>query len=556
MAGSHIHSTHLILLSLAGSLVIPVGVAARAQTALDRVQPPSVRDEPTPSEEPNAEKPVRIESPPQLRSNAPRQAVRAGAIVLQGLRTLAPADFADIVGTRVAQTLSPQELSELADAIAGRARDRGLVFASAWIGKQQLRNGVLTVQVDEGRIDEIRFDGPDQPAVRAALAPLADGNPVRIDALERRLLIAGDIDGVRIQSSRFLREGNKGVLLVKLAVDRVAGRATLANEGTRPIGREQLTLQVDLSGVLAHDDSLAVTWSSTPAEPSELQFGRVRYEKRINTSGTELALMASGSQARPGAYLEPFDIRSRSWYVTATILQPLSRRRDASLWLEGELGMRNLNQWRRGIQVREDRVVAARATLYGNTGVAGGRLGASTTMSRGLGILGATRAGDPLASRWDADGTFTTLSGWADWSGNLGGAMTLRLAMMAQLSTDPLLIGEEMGLGGTGFLRGYDWFERSGDQGVAGLVELRYALDRPLGLARRAQLYTFADGGKVTNKDSGFGSGSLASAGGGIRADVTGSFGANLEVAVPLSGARYDINDESPKVNFRLVKTF
>ncbi|UYY59176.1 ShlB/FhaC/HecB family hemolysin secretion/activation protein [Sphingomonas sp. S2-65] len=537
-------------------LALPFGASAYGQTALDRVQPPIVKDERTPDEATAQAKPARIDVDARPAPATPTRAVRVGAIVLHGLHSLTPSDFADILATRVAQTLPPQALSELTSAIAARARDRGLVFASAWIGPQQLRNGVLTVEVDEGRIDEIRFDGPEQPAVRAALAPLADGKPVRMDALERRLLIAGDIDGVRIRNSRYLREGQKGVLLVKLTVERVAGRVTLANDGTKPIGPEQVTLQADFFGLLAQDDSLTLTWSETPAEFGELHFARVRYEKRVSRSGSEIALTASGSVARPGAYLEPFGIRSRSWYVGASVLQPLLRRRATSLWFEGELGVRNLSQHRRGNQVRDDRVVAARATLYGYADVAGGRLRASTTVSQGLRVFGSTEPGDLLASRLDADGTFTTLSGWADWTRDLGDDFSLRLSMVSQLSSDPLLIGEEIGLGGTGFLRGYDWSERSGDEGVAGLVELRYALDHPLGLVRRAQLYAFADGGKVTNQGGGFGSGSLASAGGGIRADVTRSFGANLELAMPLTGVRYDTNDETPKINFRLLKSF
>lgn len=543
-------------LLLVAPSTLTFGGAAYGQTALDRVQPPSAKDERVPADAPNEGRPAPVEVDVPAPSATPTRPVRVGAIALHGLQTLTPADFADILATRVAQTLSPEALSKLADAIAARARERGLVFASAWIGAQQLRNGVLTVEVDEGTIDEIRFDGPDQPAVRAALTPLLGGEPVRIAALERRLLIAGDIDGVRIHSSRFLREGGRGVLLVRLITDRVAGRATLANEGTRPIGPEQLTLQADFAGLLAADDSLSLTWSETPAELGELHYARLRYEKRLNRSGTEITLIASGSLARPGAYLEPLGIRSRSWYVAATVLQPLLRRRNASLWFEGEFGTRNLLQRRNGNQVRDDRVVAARATLYGYADVAGGRLRAGTTLSQGLSIFGATQADDPLASRWDADGTFTTVSGWADWTRDLASDISLRVSMMSQLSTDPLLIGEEIGLGGTGFLRGYDWSERSGDEGVAGLAELRYALDRPFGLARRAQLYVFADGGKVTNKDAGFGSGTLASAGGGVRADLTRTFGANLELAMPLSGRRYDTNDGTPKVNFRLLKSF
>lgn len=537
-------------------ITLPFGATAHGQDALDRVQPPVARDERTGEEAP-AQRPgeqVEIEAP-AARAEGTR-AVLVGAIVLKGLQALAPGDFADILAAHVGRTLSPAELSGLANAVAERARSRGLVFASASIGAQQLENGVLSVDVDEGRIDEIRFDGPDQPAVRAALAPLANGVPVRIGTLERRLLIAGDIDGVRIRSSRFLREKGKGVLLVKVTSEHVVGRATLANEGTKPLGPEQLTLQVDFNALLAADDSLTLTWSGTAFEPSELQFGRVRYEKRVSRSGTEVALTASGSLADPGAYLAPLGIRSRSWYVGATLLQPLWRRRSASLWLEGELGMRNLLQWRNGAQVRADRVVAARGTLYGYTDFAGGRLRVSTTLSQGLDILGATAAGDPRASRGDADGSFTSLSAWTDWTRDLGGNVSLRLAALSQLSSQPLLIAEEVGLGGTGFLRGYDWSERSGDEGAMGMAELRYLWDRPFGLARRAQLYAFVDGGRVTNHDGGFGSGALASAGGGVRADLTRSFGANLELAVPLSGPRYDTNDETPKINFKLLKSF
>jgi hemolysin activation/secretion protein len=535
---------------------IPFGAPAHGQSVLDRAQPPAAREERVPTEARKPATPVGIELERPAAVPESARTVLVGAIVLRGLGTLAPVDFADIVATRVGRTLTPTELSELATAIVERARSRGLVFASAWISAQQLENGVLTIDLDEGRIDEIRFDGPEQAAVRAALMPLMDGQPVRVGELERRLLIAGDIDGVWIRSSRFLRERGKGVLLVSVTSDRVSGRATLANEGTKPIGPEQLTLKVDFNALLASDDSLTLTWSSTAFQPSELQFGRVRYEKRISRSGTELAVTASGSVADPGAYLHPLGLRSRSWYVGATLLQPLWRRRSASLWFEGELGVRNLMQWRGDRQVRDDRIVAARGTLYGYTYIAGGRLRVSTTLSQGLDILDATKAGDLLASRDNADGSFTSLSAWTDWSRDLGGDISVRLAMLSQLSSQPLLIAEEIGLGGTGFLRGYDWSERSGDQGVMGMAELRYLIDRPLGLARRAQLYAFVDAGRVNNIDGGFGSGALASAGGGIRTDVTRTFGANLEVAMPLSGPRYDISDDAPKVNFKLLKSF
>jgi hemolysin activation/secretion protein len=530
-------------------------MAAHAQTALDRVAPAVER--PAEQPEPTTPKPrvaIDVDAPSGISAGGTE--IFAGGIGIAGLQALSPADFADIIADHVGKTLPPDKLASLATAIAERARSRGYIFASAWIEPQRLSNGVLTVRIDEGRVDEIRFDGPEQPAVRRALAPLVNGKPARLDDVERRLLIGGDVDGVRIRKTRFLRENGKGVLLVSVTQDRLAARVALSNEGTKPVGPEQLRIDVDVNALFSSDDAFTVTYSTTPAQPGELQYGRLRYANRVSAAGTELALVASGSTSKPGAYLEPFDLESRSWYLGAEMLHPLWRRRDASLWLQAELGVRDLQQWRRSVRVRHDRIATARVSLYGYSDVAGGRLRISTTLSQGLGILDATGRNDPLASRYDADATFTALSAWTEWTSDLGGQFSLRLAMQSQLASQPLLISEETGLGGTGFLRGYDWSERSGDQGVMGLAELRYLWNQPFGLVRRAQLYAFVDGGHVSNLDNGFGSGSLASTGGGLRTDITANTGANFEVAVPLSGARYDTDDQTPKINFRLIRSF
>jgi hemolysin activation/secretion protein len=530
--------------------------AARAQDALDRADqasrvPERARPE---ASAPKPTIPVEVDAP----TAAPEvgAAILVGAVSLAGLQELAPADFADIIADRIGRTLNSTELAALATAIAERARGRGLAFASAWIEPQRLANGVLVVRVDEGRIDEVRFDGPVPPGVREALAPLVDGKPARIEQVERRLLLAGDLGGVLIRSSRFLREGGKGVLLVRVSRERVTGRISLTNDGTKAVGPYQARIEADLNALFFADDALSVTYSITPAELNELRYARASYAKRVDGSGTELTLSGSSAFVRPGANLTPFGFVSRSWSLGASLAQPLVRSRDTSLWLEGEFGLRNLAQRRRGTLVRHDRVATIRMTLHGYADVLNGRLRSGLTVSQGLQLLEATGFGDPLASRPRASGSFTSLSGWANWTRDLGGGFSLRAAVQSQLAFEPLLVSEEVGLGGTAFLRGYDWSERSGDQGVMGAAELRYDWRKPLGFLRRAQLYAFVDGGRVTNIDDDYGSGDLASAGGGVRADLTSSFGANFELAVPLTGPRYDTGTESPKLNLRLLKTF
>jgi hemolysin activation/secretion protein len=528
---------------------------ATAQDPLDRVQPEG--HVPAEGETPEKAAPPPIEVQAQATETRPSgEEILVGAVTLKGLIALQPADFADLITPRLGQVLDDAGLRALAGAIAERARSRGFPFATAWIEPQRLASGVLTVRVDEGRVDEVRLSGPDLPAVRAALAPLIDGAPVRLADVERRLLIAGDIDGVRIRNSRYVREKDRGVLNFEFTKDALAGKVALSNEGTKPLGRAQLRVEADINGLLSDDDSLVLTYTGTPLEPKELNFGYARYAKRISANGTELTLTGSYSQAQPGAYLSDLDLRSRSWYVAAGLLQPLWRRRSASLWFEGELGLRDLHQWERGVLVRADRLAVLRATLYGYADVAGGRLRGSMTVSQGLGILGATQSGDPLASRFDADGTFTSLYAWSDWTKSLTGPLSLRLAAQGQVASEPLLITEETSLGGTAFLRGYDWSERTGDEGIAGSAELRYDWKEPFNLFPKAQLYGFIDGGEVSNFGSDFGSGSLASTGGGVRADLGNSLGASVEVAVPLTGPRYDTGNEAPKLNLRVGKSF
>lgn len=484
------------------------------------------------------------------------QALDIGAIAVVGLSSLNPGDFADVIEPHIGKCLDAEGLEQLAGAIAGRAQARGFAFATAWIAPQQLQSGVLQVHVDEGRIDEIRLQGKEHAGVRAALAPLLSGKPVGKGEIERRLLIAGDIDGVRIVGTKFLRENRKGVLVVEVKTDRVRGNVTLSNDGTRVVGPEQVTISVDINSLIASDDAVTLTWSTTPFQPNELQFGRIRYEKRISESGTEVSVAGALARIRPGSYLAPLSIKSRSWQLQAGILQPLWRRKSRSLWMQTTIGVRDLLQTRQNALVRDERIVTASASLYGYTAFANGRLRANLSVTQGLGIMGASGSNNPFASRLDADGEFTAMNFWSDWTGPVAGPLTLRLALQAQIASEALPVSEEFGLGGTSFVRGYDWFERSGDEGVMGMAELRYAFGQSFNANRRAELYAFFDGGTVSNRASGFGGGSLASTGGGIRADVTGSLGANLELAVPLTGARNDTSTQRPKFNFRLSKNF
>lgn len=530
---------------------------AVGQRALDRVNPGTIENrEAMPLKPAVGQPPTPIIVPPTATVAIGSTPITVGAIALVGLQILKPSEFAEVFETYVGRTLSPGALAGLADAIVERARARGYPFASAWIEPQTLTAGLLRVRIDEGSIDDIRVSGNDNPAVRRALAPLVGSGPVTLAALERRLLLAGDIDGLWLKRTQFVREQGRGILLVDVGRDRTKLQLTLANDGTKPIGPIQLQLDGAISQLFASDDSLSATLITTPLQPEEFAYARLRYAKRVSRTGTEVSLTGSYSTSHPGSYLSDRDISGESWSLTAGMLQPLLRTRKASLWGQASFSVRQVSQSRRDVLARSDRLSVARAGIYGFSAALGGKLRINATLSQGLDILGAPRQGDPLASRGDADGSFTTLSMFADWTSPSVGPASVRLSASGQLASQPLLVSEEAGLGGGSFIRAYDYSERMGDQGYMASAELRFGLGEKIGFILNPQLYTFVDGGRVTNLENGFGGGTLFSSGGGLRASLTHNLQAGAEIAVPLSGIRYDSGNENPVFNFRLSKTF
>jgi len=544
----------LIMRILIGVAFVAATSAAHAQPVLNRTNP--TQEEKTGRPDVPAVSnvvPLAVEQPAE--ETIGERMYSVGAIVIDG-KVLRTADFLDIIDRYSARSLTSAQLAEVVDAVAERAQARGYIFAASWIEPQSLGAGLLRIRLDEGAIDAIRIVGDDGPAVRAQLEPLRSGQPVTLPLLQRHVLLADDLPGVYIRRTRYEREGELGVLIVDAVRSGFVGRIALENDGSRPIGPVRARLDVGANGLLSPFDELNLTVSTTPFQPSELQYGRVRYAMVVSRSGTQIAVTGSYSATEPGAYLAGRDIFGQSWRVGAQIRQPIRRSQDNSVWLEGDFELSELRQERQGVLERRDRIPVARLSLYSLAALAGGQLRGRATLSRGIGILGASEPGDPLASRDDASAAFTTLSGWMEWDRAISERFSVKLGGQGQVSTRPLLATEDIGLGGTRFLRGYNFSERAGDRGIMGYGELRYDLPAPLRLVRRVQFYSYVDGGVVGNLESGRGSGSLASAGGGIRTDVRRGLVLDTELAFPLTGSRYDTRDMSPRPNLRLSHAF
>lgn len=527
----------------------------QGQVVLDRGDPAVIerdlrRSAPATNAAPSGAPTISVEAPA-----TPQLSVRAGAIIVEGSVLRTP-DFADILPHYIGRPLDREGLRELLSAIAKTARARGYLFATATIAPQALTAGVLTVTLDEGRIDAVRSIGVSNSQADRILRQLIINGPITRTDFERVVLLAGDVAGVSVTEVRFVRQNGFGILLVTLAQDRQAAFLQLDNRGTKIVGNLRATALGTVRGIAGDGDELTLLYANTPADPEELNFLQAKYAAPIGAGGTMLWSSFAFGHTEPGAALAAFNVVGDSISIATGMSHPLVRSRSASLWSTVELRKLWLDQKILGLRVRRDRIVTVSAAVEGAARLSGGVLRGSGGLTWGLPLSAVTRMGDALASRGDGDARFLRLEAYADWTRPLGNRLSIRVAGAGQLASRPLLASQEMGLGGRLFARAYDENERSGENGIAGSIEARFDLADRAGPVRKPQFFAFADAGYVDNSRAGLGGGALYTAGVGARCSLGKTVGAETEVAWPLSADRLSTGNRHPRISLRLTAAF
>lgn len=533
------------LLALPGTAVAQSARDAAATLGRDVVRPVvDDRQKNVPLDVTNVEPPAAATAP------APGS-ILIGSVSIEGGREIPRDSLAPALESFVGQQADGAMLQAMARAIADRARSHGYLFASAMVPQQQVSGGSVTVVLDAGRIDAVRVTGSSSRRLQRILDRIV-GPAVLRDNFERQLLIAGDIPGIEIVSTRYARENGQAILVVEAKEDRLRGSANVDNLGPDSLGPLRTRIRVDFSGLLS-DDVLSVQAINTTADPHELAYASVRYSRALGDAGTQVGIALAVGGTRPGGSDNRLTGTSR--YAALFASHPLIRSGRKSLWANAELAWLKVDQNYDRLPMQQDEILTVTLTASGNMRLAGGWLSGAIGGVQGLGVDGTTAAGNPAASRPDGSARFTKGLFWLDWNRELGGGTRLRLSANGQIADRPLLAAQEIGLGGPGIGRGYDFSERFGDDGLLGAVELGKRFSKPVQFVDWVLFYGFADGGRVWNLDQGFGGGTLFSGGGGLRGAI-GKTEFTLEAAYPLSGPRYDSGNRAPRINVSLGHRF
>jgi hemolysin activation/secretion protein len=503
----------------------------------------------------------RVSRAPEAADSTPLVVLRKVSLI--GARAVSHEDLARVYQPYLGKKVSQADLAAMASAASDLYRAAGFHLSRAIVPPQDIKGGHIRLQVIEGGITEIAFkgEGADQFGVRPLLAPVLSEQPSRLPTLERQLLLINGRPGVRVTDTQLEEIGlgsGRFRLVVHLKTWRVFTSFGVDNMGSASVGPWQTYAAGAFNSYLAPGDVLAVNLSTIANDPRQLAFGRLSYDVPVGTDGAQLGASALYSEVRPG------DIRRLDNTVTTTetfevrgSVVPLQAQK-STLTLTGALAFSNVTEKDVFGAFYMDHIRTIRLTSdYRLQDDYGGINYLTGTWRQGLDIFGASRGDDVFVSRYGVSPTFSVLNlGFTRYQ-TLSDAWSVKLSGAGQLASGPLLTSQQFYLGGAAFGRGYGSAEISGDNAMAGSLELRFDQKLTFKYLTGYQLYGFVDAGTAWNHGYSYTDGfALTSAGLGARFFLGDDLRADIAVAAPLSYRAPDNTTRSARVLFSLSNSF
>jgi hemolysin activation/secretion protein len=514
--------------------------------------------------QPEAPAPTAPIAPALRPSEATPEAPDAGAdfvlsaVSIVGATAYELAEFAPLYERFLGRVVSTADIQGIVKAITKKYVDDGYFLSSASAPPQNLAFGILTIEVREGYIEKVVFKG-DRPGRQSLFDAWAEAItqsvPARLSDVERTILLMGDLPGVSATPSLNEPPGNEPGYEMTIAIrhDPVDAGVSLDNRGTHPVGPLEASASIGLNSVAGQLERTRLSVFTVPDEPEELLYGEVYEQLPVGTGGTIVWGSASRSKVDIYSQSRASQLQSTGNRISLGFWHPLVRQQEFALYVNGRIEHADSRQSAFNDNFN-DRLRVARAglRLWFKDG-AEGTNNINLELSEGFDVLNASPRGYQVSrslgeSRFDKATLDVnriqkvTEDFWAEFNGR------------GQYSDHILLSGEELGLGGSRFGRGYDPSEISDSRGVAGALELRHRFPAKEGLLSDLWLYAFYDAGAVWRSDGE--RDSIASTGGGLRLFPWDGAVASVEIAKPLTRLISEEGNRKARLFFNVAVNF
>jgi hemolysin activation/secretion protein len=533
-------------------LLLPVSAVAQVPPS---EQPGRERDRFVEPQAPRAQPGGGVISLPSTVAPAGAESIRltVSRVVIRGATVYSDADLAPLYADMMGGEVSLAAVYDLARRITAKYGAAGYVLSRAVVPPQNFsRHGaVIQIHVVEGYVDNVVWPVEKLTRYRDFFtdytARIVADRPANIRTLERYLLLANDLPGLKFSTSLkpSATNPNASTLIVEVKEKTFEGVARIDNRGTIARGPVQYLGALTINNLAGAHEQFTATVAGT-AQFDELQFVAANYRQVLTSEGLFAFASASYGVGKPGtAFLESIGYRTRSSYFDAGLAYPVIRSREANLTLSGLGFVTNDDSFITAGPFTHDRLRGFRLKADGDW--ADSFLGinqVNVTFSHGIVGAGSTANDNPISSRPGVGRVdFSKIESTVSRLQPLPANFSLFVAGYGQYAFTPLLVSEQCSYGGRFFGRAFDPSQMLGDHCWAALGELRYDIATPWKELTRLQPYVYADHGQTYILQAAAGTPATqhgTSAGVGVRAAWVDTYTADLSLAKAVDGPRND----------------
>ena len=454
------------------------------------------------------EAPVRLEAPKEsamlpavpesISESADSQPIAVKSIQIIGATLFRTDELIALIADTASGSHTLGELRRAANKITLHYRKAGYFLARAYLPKQQIQDGALTIAVLEGKLEKVQVDNKSRlsdATVERYFAGLAPGSILQKEPTDRAILVLSDVPGAGQVDSRLAPGTNKGesVLVANVgAAPLLSGRVEADNHGGLYTGRNRLSASADLNSPFGHGERFL---ARVMGSDDDLLYYRLAGQMPVGGDGWTLGAAAGRTTYSLGDSFATLDALGRSTTGEVFARYPLLRSTAANAYVQPGFEYRKLHdEVRSTATVTEKHAKVATLNLSGDVRdgwlgggitqgslvLTGGRLAFDSADAEALDALGAKTAGSygkALAS--------------VERQQYLANGLTLVGQLRGQWADGNLDSSEKFTLGGPSGVRAYATSEAAGDTGWQATLELRYAVSPWLTLA------VFHDAGAV-----------------------------------------------------------
>lgn len=460
----------------------------------DTLKPPPKLEAPR-----KAPKVDRVEkpAPAQPAPQAGDASVVVKSFEFSGNTLLTPAELEAAVKDYVGRPLSLYDIYEAADKVAAIYIERGYTLATVNVPAQKVDNGVVKLEVIEGRVSAIKVQGNKRYREGSIIDFLTGITPAEVyrgTDLEESLARLNELPGLSTRA--ILRPGSEfgtSDVVIEATEDPFQGLLILDNYGRESTGEFRATLSGTFNNPFKFADQLQ--FLGLVSKDGLLKYGYVDYNAPIGSGGNRVSI--SYGYADFEVDEDVFDgIDGKNKTARIAFTTPLIRERSVRMGLTIGVSNTQADSDLLGVPLPRDTDLTL-LELGGTWLRAWNNLSTSQVkldLSSNFGTATTEKLNEP--DKKDDQALKAELNLLHLQA--LPQKFQLLIGASAQWTPDPLADTEQFSLGGPGNVRGYPPSDVRGDRGVFGSLTLR----RPF-IIGPATIYAgiFADSGRVYRVD-------------------------------------------------------